>query len=167
MAIAREEVFGPVLSVLTFRDFDEAVALANGAAYGLSAGVWSENVHTCLAFARKAQAGTVWTNTWMDGFPEVTFGDGWSAEGKDLTARLAQVLADDPTLKVAVVGHTDNTGAFTYNLDLSRRRAEAMASSNCPDAMVNGAASFFRNCACSSWNPSIRRSFHRPSPVNR
>ncbi|MCL5776133.1 OmpA family protein [Limibaculum sp. FT325] len=49
-----------------------------------------------------------------------------SAEGKDLTARLAQVLADDPTLKVAVVGHTDNTGAFTYNLDLSRRRAEAM-----------------------------------------
>ncbi len=74
MAIATEEVFGPVLSVLTFSTFDEAVALANGAAYGLSAGVWSENVHTCLAFARKAQAGTVWTNTWMDGFPELPFG---------------------------------------------------------------------------------------------
>lgn len=74
MAIAREEVFGPVLSVLTFREFDQAVALANGASYGLSAGVWSENVHTCLAFARKAQAGTVWTNTWMDGFPELPFG---------------------------------------------------------------------------------------------
>ncbi len=74
MAIAREEVFGPVLSVLTFRTLDEAVALANGASYGLSAAVWSENVHTCLAFARRAQAGTVWTNTWMDGFPEVTFG---------------------------------------------------------------------------------------------
>jgi betaine-aldehyde dehydrogenase len=74
MAIAREEVFGPVLSVLTFRTFDEAVALCNDADYGLSAGVWSENVHTCLAFARSVQAGTVWTNTWMDGFPEVTFG---------------------------------------------------------------------------------------------
>ncbi len=74
MAIAREEVFGPVLSVLTFRSLDEAVALANDAAYGLSAGVWSENVHTCLDFARRAQAGTVWTNTWMDGFPELTFG---------------------------------------------------------------------------------------------
>ncbi|WP_417605974.1 aldehyde dehydrogenase family protein [Primorskyibacter flagellatus] len=74
MAIAREEVFGPVLTVLTFRDFDEAVALTNDSTYGLSAGVWSENVHTCLAFARKAQAGTVWTNTWMDGFPEVAFG---------------------------------------------------------------------------------------------
>ncbi|MBE2275261.1 MAG: aldehyde dehydrogenase family protein [Rhodobacteraceae bacterium] len=74
MAIAQEEVFGPVLSVLTFRTLDEAVALANNASYGLSAGVWSENVHTCLAFARRAQAGTIWTNTWMDGFPEVTFG---------------------------------------------------------------------------------------------
>lgn len=74
MAIAREEVFGPVLSVLTFRTLDEAVHLANDASYGLSAGVWSESVHTCLDFARRVQAGTVWTNTWMDGFPEMTFG---------------------------------------------------------------------------------------------
>lgn len=74
MAIAREEVFGPVLTILTFRTLDEALKLVNDADYGLSAGVWSENVHTCLAFARGAQAGTVWTNTWMDGFPEVTFG---------------------------------------------------------------------------------------------
>lgn len=74
MPIASEEVFGPVLSVLTFRTFDEAIALANGATYGLSAGVWSENVHTCLDFARKVQAGTVWTNTWMDGYPELPFG---------------------------------------------------------------------------------------------
>jgi len=74
MAIARDEVFGPVLTVLTFRTAEEAVALCNDADYGLSAGVWSENVHTCLSFARDVQAGTVWTNTWMDGFPEVTFG---------------------------------------------------------------------------------------------
>lgn len=74
MAIVREEVFGPVLSVLTFRNMDEAIALTNDADYGLSAGVWSENVHTCLEFGRRARAGTVWTNTWMDGFPELTFG---------------------------------------------------------------------------------------------
>ncbi|MEY4871365.1 MAG: hypothetical protein RLZZ563_695 [Pseudomonadota bacterium] len=74
MAIARDEVFGPVLTVLTFRTAEEAIALCNDADYGLSAGVWSENVHTCLTFARAVQAGTVWTNTWMDGFPEVTFG---------------------------------------------------------------------------------------------
>ena len=69
-----DEVFGPVLSVLTFKTLDEAIALTNDSAYGLSAGVWSENVHTCLEFARRAETGTVWTNTWMDGFPEVAFG---------------------------------------------------------------------------------------------
>jgi betaine-aldehyde dehydrogenase len=74
MAIAQEEVFGPVLTVLTFRTFDEAIALSNDSDFGLSAGVWSANVHTCLEFGRRAQAGTVWTNTWMDGFPELAFG---------------------------------------------------------------------------------------------
>ena len=74
MAIAREEVFGPVLTVLTFKTFEEAISLTNDSCYGLSAGVWSENIHTCLEFCRRAEAGTVWTNTWMDGFPEMTFG---------------------------------------------------------------------------------------------
>jgi acyl-CoA reductase-like NAD-dependent aldehyde dehydrogenase len=74
MAIARDEVFGPVLSVLTFRTLGEAIALTNDSDFGLSAGVWSENMHTCMEFARRAQAGTVWTNTWMDGYPELAFG---------------------------------------------------------------------------------------------
>ncbi len=74
MAIAREEVFGPVLTVLTFRTLDEAIALTNDSDYGLSAGIWSNDIHTCLEFARRAHAGTVWTNTWMDGFPELAFG---------------------------------------------------------------------------------------------
>jgi acyl-CoA reductase-like NAD-dependent aldehyde dehydrogenase len=85
MAIARDEVFGPVLTVLTFRTAEEAIALCNDADYGLSAGVWSENVHTCLTFARAVQAGTVWTNTWMDGFPEVTFGGAkQSGQGREI-----------------------------------------------------------------------------------
>jgi len=74
MAIAREEVFGPVLVVLTYRTLDEAIALVNDSDYGLSAGIWSENIHTCMEFARRAEAGTVWTNTWMDGYPELAFG---------------------------------------------------------------------------------------------
>lgn len=85
MPIASEEVFGPVLSVLSFRTMDEAISLVNGASYGLSAGVWSENVHTCLEFARRAQAGTIWTNTWMDGFPELPFGGvKESGQGREL-----------------------------------------------------------------------------------
>jgi betaine-aldehyde dehydrogenase len=74
MAIARDEVFGPVLVVMTFRKLEEAIALANDATYGLSAGIWCDDIHTCLEFSRRAEAGTVWTNTWMDGFPEVAFG---------------------------------------------------------------------------------------------
>ena len=85
MPIAQEEVFGPVLSVLRFQSFEEAVELVNDAAYGLSAGVWSENVHTCLSFARQVQAGTVWTNTWMDGFAEMPFGGvKQSGQGREL-----------------------------------------------------------------------------------
>lgn len=74
MDIAREEVFGPVLSVLTFRTLNQAITMVNDSVFGLSAGVWSENVHTCIEFSRKVEAGTVWTNTWMDGYPELTFG---------------------------------------------------------------------------------------------
>ena len=58
---------------------------ATCASYGLSAGVWSENVHTCLAFSRAARAGTVWTNTWMDGFAELPFGGmKESGQGREL-----------------------------------------------------------------------------------
>lgn len=85
MPIASEEVFGPVLSVLTFRDMEDAISLANSASYGLSAGVWSRDVHTCLTFSRRVQAGTVWTNTWMDSFAELPFGGvKQSGQGREL-----------------------------------------------------------------------------------
>jgi betaine-aldehyde dehydrogenase len=85
MPIARDEVFGPVLAVLTFTTMEEALSLCNNAAYGLSAGVWSKDMSTCLTFARRVQAGTVWTNTWMDGFPEMPFGGvKESGQGREL-----------------------------------------------------------------------------------
>ena len=52
----------------------EAIALVNDSDYGLSAGIWSENIHNCLEFGRRVEAGTVWSNTWMDGYPELAFG---------------------------------------------------------------------------------------------
>ncbi len=64
MRIAREEIFGPVLVVLPYRDDDEAVALANDSDYGLSAGVWSSDTGRALAVARRLQSGTVWVNDW-------------------------------------------------------------------------------------------------------
>lgn len=74
MAIAKEEVFGPVLAVLTFRTLDEAVALANSTLYGLSAAVWSRDFSTCIEAARRIKAGTVWVNTFLEGHAELPFG---------------------------------------------------------------------------------------------
>ena len=64
MRIAREEIFGPVLVVLTHRDDDEAVAIANDSEYGLSAGVWSTDNVRALGIARRLESGTVWVNDW-------------------------------------------------------------------------------------------------------
>ena len=78
--VAREEIFGPVLSVVRFADLAEAVEITNATGYGLSAGVWSREIDTALGYARATRAGTVWVNCWMDGFPEISFG-GYGASG--------------------------------------------------------------------------------------
>ena len=72
--IAREEIFGPVLSALRFDDADDALRLANDTCYGLSAGLWTSDLDTALRFSRGLRAGTVWVNTWMSGYPELAFG---------------------------------------------------------------------------------------------
>jgi aldehyde dehydrogenase len=62
MRIFQEEIFGPVLSVTTFKDNDEALSIANDTLYGLGAGVWSRDANTCYRFGRAIEAGRVWTN---------------------------------------------------------------------------------------------------------
>lgn len=62
MRIFQEEIFGPVLSVTTFRDEAEALEIANDTLYGLGAGVWSRDINRCYRFGRNIQAGRVWTN---------------------------------------------------------------------------------------------------------
>ena len=74
MRIAREEIFGPVLSVLRYSDLDEAVEIANDTDFGLSAGVWGEDVETALAIAHRLEAGTVWINDWHAINVEYPFG---------------------------------------------------------------------------------------------
>jgi aldehyde dehydrogenase (NAD+) len=72
--IAREEIFGPVLSVLTFSDEDEALAMANRSEYGLAAGVWTRDIRKAHRFARDLEAGTVWINTYHPGDAASPFG---------------------------------------------------------------------------------------------
>lgn len=62
--IAQEEIFGPVLSVVRFKDEDEAIAIANDSRYGLAAGVWTEDVRRAVRVSRQLQVGTVWVNTY-------------------------------------------------------------------------------------------------------
>jgi aldehyde dehydrogenase (NAD+) len=83
--IAREEIFGPVLSVLTFRTPAEAVAKANNTPYGLSAGIWTEKGSRVLAIADQLKAGVVWANTFNRFDPTSPFGgyreSGYGREG--------------------------------------------------------------------------------------
>jgi aldehyde dehydrogenase (NAD+) len=83
--IAQEEIFGPVLSVLTFRTPDEAVEKANNTPYGLSAGVWTEKGSRILSIAQKLRAGVIWANTYNRFDPSSPFGgykeSGFGREG--------------------------------------------------------------------------------------
>ncbi len=100
MAIAREEVFGPVLSVLSFESIENALRIANDTPYGLSAGVWSKSIETCMTVARGVRAGTVWINTFMDGYPELPFG-GYkqSGVGRELGKRAVEDYTEEKTLQ--------------------------------------------------------------------
>jgi aldehyde dehydrogenase (NAD+) len=62
MKIAQEEIFGPVMSIIKFKDIDEAIHLANTTMYGLAAGVWTQDISKALAIANNVRAGTVWVN---------------------------------------------------------------------------------------------------------
>jgi acyl-CoA reductase-like NAD-dependent aldehyde dehydrogenase len=64
MSIAREEIFGPVLSVITFDTPEEAVTIANDSIYGLGAAVWSKDIDVALKTARSLRAGQVWVNNY-------------------------------------------------------------------------------------------------------
>ena len=83
--IAREEIFGPVLSVLTFRTPQEAIEKANNTPYGLSAGIWSEKGSRILWAAQQLKAGVIWANTFNKFDPASPFGgykeSGWGREG--------------------------------------------------------------------------------------
>ncbi len=89
MKIAQEEIFGPVLSVIKYKDVDEAVALANDSIYGLGGGVWSKSNDKAVAVAKRLRTGTVWINEWhmlnvkapFGGYKQSGIGREFGAEG--------------------------------------------------------------------------------------
>lgn len=86
MRVAREEIFGPVVSVLSFKDEEEAVALANGTAYSLAAAVWTKDIDRAHRMSDRLDAGTVWINTYGPTDARLPWGGmgGQSGIGRDL-----------------------------------------------------------------------------------
>ena len=80
LTIAKDEIFGPVLSVIKFKDEDEAVEIANDIAYGLGAGVWTQSLRRAHTIAGRIKAGTVWINTYRAVSFLMPFG-GYKASG--------------------------------------------------------------------------------------
>ncbi|MGB8416931.1 aldehyde dehydrogenase family protein [Paraburkholderia sp.] len=81
MTIAREEIFGPVVSAIRFTDIDEVIARANQSAYGLAAGIWTNNINNAHRTARALAAGSVWVNCYTNLDPAVPFG-GYKMSGQ-------------------------------------------------------------------------------------
>jgi len=101
MQIASEEVFGPVVSVLKFKTAEQALEIANGTSFGLSAAIWSKNIDTCMTFSRRLRAGTVWVNTFMDGTPELPFGGmNQSGLGRELGRHAVEDYTESKTLNI-------------------------------------------------------------------
>lgn len=90
--LAREEVFGPVLAAMTFRDEAEAIALANDGPYGLTAAVWTQGLDRALRVAAALDAGYVWVNDVETRFPAVPFG-GWGDSGIGVEHGLDEILS--------------------------------------------------------------------------
>ena len=129
--IARDEVFGPVLSVLTFRTPAEAIAKANNTPYGLSAGIWSDKGSRVLAVADQLRAGVIWANTFNKFDPASPFGgykeSGYGREGgrHGLAAYLAPAIRPGSRAKAADPVTTPGTTAKATAEKTSTDKASA------------------------------------------
>ena len=117
MAIAREEIFGPVLSVVAFDTSEEAIRIANNTMYGLSAGVWTRNLDTAFQVGRSIRAGTIWINTFMDGYPELSFG-GYKESG--LGRELGRFAIDEFTELKTIQLHLGPRTNWWHRLDSTK-----------------------------------------------
>lgn len=99
MSIAKEEIFGPVLSVIKFTDIEDGIAKANDSEFGLASAIWTKNIHTAHLAAKKLKAGTVWVNTYNFLFSEAPFG-GYknSGIGRELGMQALDMYTESKTV---------------------------------------------------------------------
>jgi acyl-CoA reductase-like NAD-dependent aldehyde dehydrogenase len=99
--LAQQEIFGPVLSVLTFDDLADAVRIANGVRYGLTAAIFTRDLGAAHSFARDVEAGHVWVNDTSSHFPGASFG-GWKSSGIGREEGFDELLSYSQTKNVNV-----------------------------------------------------------------
>lgn len=102
MTIAREEIFGPVISLIRFHDEQEAIRIANDTEYGLGAGVFTRDLNKAARTAKAIQAGTVWVNTYLNSCPGSPFG-GYknSGYGRELHSMVLDAYSNIKNINVA------------------------------------------------------------------
>ncbi|WP_263706364.1 aldehyde dehydrogenase [Shouchella tritolerans] len=110
MRIFQEEIFGPVVSVATFKDADEALRIANDSLYGLGAGVWTRNINTAYRFGRQIEAGRVWVNCYHAYPAHAAFG-GYKKSGVGRETHLMMLNHYQQT-KNMLVSYSDNSQGF-------------------------------------------------------
>lgn len=122
MTISREEIFGPVLSVIRYRDDDDAVRLANASEFGLAAGVWSSDVERALRVARGLEAGSVWINDWHNMTHLLPYG-GYkqSGLGRELGERALDAFTETKAISIPL-SHDLNRRSFAGVLSSPGRR---------------------------------------------
>jgi acyl-CoA reductase-like NAD-dependent aldehyde dehydrogenase len=102
MTVGREEIFGPVVSVMRFHDEDQAVAIANDSPYSLAAAVWTNDLTRAHTVAERIRAGTVWVNTYGQTDNRLPWGGlgGDSGVGRDLGSSALENFTDRRTVWV-------------------------------------------------------------------
>jgi len=115
MRIAQEEVFGPILSVIPFRDEEEAIEIANDIQYGLAAGLWTESLSRATRMAKLLRAGTVWINTYRAVSMTSPFG-GFKSSGLGRENGLAGIEEYLETKSVWVSTARDTGNPFVMKL---------------------------------------------------
>jgi aldehyde dehydrogenase (NAD+) len=103
MAIAQDEIFGPVMSILTFDDWEDLIRRANNTFYGLAAAIWTRNVSNAHEFAKRVRAGTVWVNCYDVFDAAAPFGGfKMSGQGRELGEEGLKAYTECKTVTVSL-----------------------------------------------------------------